>query len=386
MTGFGDAVDKFYEMIIPGKVYLISNASCKMSKRQFSNVNNEYEIHLEPNSVVQLDTSASNSSSESLPKVRYNFTAINQIASTEKDKFVDVLGVVREQGELQSLTAKATGKKLDKRDIQLLDMSNAQVRLTVWGQDALNWSTPIGQVVAIKGAKVGEYNGAKTLSSVSTTQIDTEPDLPEAHRLRGWYQSGRAASESITMVSNTSNNSNVNSAQLKTLSAVKSENLGRSSTADYFSCLATVQHIRSEDNKVWYEACPQEGCNKKVFNDQAGQYRCERCQRLYDHCDYRYILSCQIADQTDSQWVNVFGEQAEQLLGVTAAQLATIKNDDNAHFERIMKEPLHRPLLFRVRAKMESYQGEERVRLNVIGVSKVDPVKEGTRMISNLIL
>jgi replication factor A1 len=54
MTGFTDSVDKFYDMIDVGKVYFISNAAVKVAKRQFNNVKNDYEIHLDQNSVIQL--------------------------------------------------------------------------------------------------------------------------------------------------------------------------------------------------------------------------------------------------------------------------------------------------------------------------------------------
>jgi hypothetical protein len=45
---------------------------------------------------------------------------------------------------------------------------------------------------------------------------------------------------------------------------------------------------------------------------------------------------------------------------------------------------LHKQYTFRIRAKAESYQGEERVRLNVVGLSALDPVKEGLVMIEQL--
>lgn len=388
MTGFGETVDKFYDLVIPGKVYLISNATCKMSKRQFSNVDNEYEIHLEANSVMQL--AKEDSSTSKLPSVRYKFVPIANLAGYDKDKFVDVIGVAREIGEAQSLTAKSSGKQLDKRDITLLDQSGAEIKLTLWGQEALGFATsPIMNpcIVAVKGAKVGEYQGGRTLTNVSTSTIVTDPDIPEAHRLRGWYDSSRVTNVTNLSASNTL--SQPISDARKTLSQVKQEGLGRGANADYFSVLASVEHIRSEDNKVWYEACPQDGCNKKTFNEGPNQWRCEKCQRVFDHCTYRYILSVQLADHTDSTWVNVFSEQAELLLGMKAEELASLKqqhqhSDPPTAYERVIKEPQHKHYVFRIRAKAENYQGEDRVRLNVIALNKVDPVREGLSMISQL--
>lgn len=46
-TGFNDVVDNLYNKLEEGKVYLISKARVNIAKKQFSNVNNEYEIGLE---------------------------------------------------------------------------------------------------------------------------------------------------------------------------------------------------------------------------------------------------------------------------------------------------------------------------------------------------
>ena len=41
-------------------------------------------------------------------------------------------------------------------------------------------------VVAIKTARVGDFNG-KTLSTLGTSLVDIDPDVPEAGVLRSWW-------------------------------------------------------------------------------------------------------------------------------------------------------------------------------------------------------
>ena len=53
-TGFNDTVDLFYNILEEGKVYFISKARVGIAKKQFSNVNNEYEISLESGSEITL--------------------------------------------------------------------------------------------------------------------------------------------------------------------------------------------------------------------------------------------------------------------------------------------------------------------------------------------
>jgi hypothetical protein len=40
-------------------------------------------------------------------------------------------------------------------------------------------------VLAIKNAKIGDFNG-RTLSSISSTVLTVDPDIPEAGALRHW--------------------------------------------------------------------------------------------------------------------------------------------------------------------------------------------------------
>jgi replication factor A1 len=46
-------VDNFYEMLQEGKVFYISRARINIAKKQFSNVNNDYEIMFENNTEIE---------------------------------------------------------------------------------------------------------------------------------------------------------------------------------------------------------------------------------------------------------------------------------------------------------------------------------------------
>lgn len=52
----------------------------------------------------------------------------------------------------------------------------------MWGTEAEEFDGSSNPVVAIKGARIGEFNGGKNLSAISSTVIQVEPDIPEAHR------------------------------------------------------------------------------------------------------------------------------------------------------------------------------------------------------------
>ena len=53
-TIFNDAVDKFSPLLEVGRVYIVSRGRVKAANRQYSMVNNDYEITLDSHSVVEL--------------------------------------------------------------------------------------------------------------------------------------------------------------------------------------------------------------------------------------------------------------------------------------------------------------------------------------------
>lgn len=50
--------------------------------------------------------------------------------------------------------------------------------------------------------QVGEYNG-KTLGTWRTTRVDINPDIPEAHKLHGWYAHTAPHSQAANIVPHT---------------------------------------------------------------------------------------------------------------------------------------------------------------------------------------
>ena len=71
---------------------------------------------------------------------------------------MDVIGIVRDVGQVNEITSKA-GKQLFKRDISLVDDSNAEIKCTMWNERAQeDCSSWLNQVLAIKGCRVSEYN------------------------------------------------------------------------------------------------------------------------------------------------------------------------------------------------------------------------------------
>lgn len=111
---------------------------------------------------------------------------------------IDVIGVCKRRGDVQTITTRKDNKELKKRDITLVDRTNTEVALTLWGKQAEDFEDDSNPVVAVKGAKVGDFNG-KNLSLLTSSVMLVNPDIQESHVLRGWYDNEGMNAESKSL-------------------------------------------------------------------------------------------------------------------------------------------------------------------------------------------
>lgn len=127
-TAFKEQADKFFDMVEVDKVFYISRCQLKPANKQYSKLNNDYEMTFNSDTVMQECTAED---LVDVPKVQYDFVSIADLAGVDKDRAVDVVGVCRSVGEIVRFTARTTGKELTKRDVNLVDSSNASVSVSL---------------------------------------------------------------------------------------------------------------------------------------------------------------------------------------------------------------------------------------------------------------
>jgi replication factor A1 len=70
-----------------------------------------------------------------------------------------------------------------------------QVTLTLWGTQAEEFDGSTNPVVAVKNGRISEYGGGKSVSLLQSSVLQINPDTPQAHKLRGWFDSVGATQE-----------------------------------------------------------------------------------------------------------------------------------------------------------------------------------------------
>ncbi|MCJ1267546.1 Replication factor A protein 1 [Lobaria immixta] len=353
-TAFKDQCDAFFNIFQEGGVYYIS-APCRvqLAKKQFSNLNNDYELTFETGTVVEKAEEQSG-----VPQVRFNFTSISDLQTVEKDSTIDVIGILKEVGDTSQIVSKTTNKPYDKRELTLVDNTNFSVRLTIWGNTATNFEVMLESVIAFKGVRVSDFGG-RSLSLLSSGSMNVNPDIDESHRLKGWYE---AQGKDGTFASHASMDSmgaaGGRGDPLKTILQVKEENLGMSETPDYFTTKATIIYIKQEN--FAYPACLSPDCNKKVVEEEPGQWMCAKCEKSHPRPDYRYIMSMNVSDHTGQIWLNCFDDVGRMIMGMSADQLNELKENSDKACEDAFQNSNCTTWLFKCRAKMDNFQDQQR--------------------------
>ncbi|XP_005752410.1 replication protein A 70 kDa DNA-binding subunit-like [Pundamilia nyererei] len=374
ITAFNKEVDKFFSLVEQGKVYYISKATLKPANKQYTTLKNDYEMTLHAHSsIVPCDDN------QSIPTVHCDFVPIAELENRDKDAIIDVIGICKSAEDVSRITTK-NSREVSKRALSIIDETGKVVTVTLWGEEAENFDGSTQPVVAIKGARLSDFGG-RSLSALFSSTVMVNPDIPQAFRLRAWYdREGFAVnSQSLTETRSAGTGLNMN---WKTLSDIKNEDMGHGEKAQYFSCVATVLYIRKEN--CLYQACPSADCNKKVIDQQNGLYRCEKCNKEFPNFKYRLLLSANLADFGDNQWVTCFQETAEALLGHSAETLGHLRDTDEAAFDEVFQKANFTTHIFKNRVKLETYNDESRVKVTVMEVQPVDHREYSRRLLQNI--
>ncbi|CAL4896077.1 unnamed protein product [Urochloa decumbens] len=375
-TCFNLQAGQYFDLIEVDKVYSISEGSLKPAQKKFNPLNNDYEIVVDHRSSIEICSSDDGS----IPKLQYNFRQISELENMEIGAFVDLVGIVTSVGP-SAIVMRKDGTETRKRTLQLRDMSGRSVEIILWGRfcDAegqqlqLLCDSGLNPILALRGGLISDFSG-RSVVTISTTQLKINPDVPMAERLKQWYMAGGMTAPCVSLSQDISSISRIY--VQKTIAQIKDENLGRSDKPDFITVRAVTSHVVSDN--FCYPACTLEfngkRCNKKVTRNCDWTWYCSRCNQSFDNCEYRYLLMCQIMDHTGTTSATAFQEAGEAMLGYTAHELFIIRNvnQDEERFTEIMDVIRWREYLFKLAIKEETFNSEQHVKFNIVGVEKLN--------------
>ena len=284
-TFFKEACDKFFDAIQVDSVYTFSNGRLKVANKQYSSTNSDYEITFGTDAVICAVDDDSN-----IAKVQFNFKKFDVLESIEPNSTIDIIGIVKGCGEPVEIASKKTGNMMTKRDLTIVDDTMVEVNLTLWNaharEDEAQWQNY--PVLAIKKVKVSDFNGV-SLSTLSSSQIMCQPDVPEAEAMHAWWHSSgaqAAPARSITTSRGGGGSGRVKDTSLKSrtgISAITEQQLGHSEKGDFINVKAAITYIRNAENggnDPWYVSDPESKC--KCVEQSDGTWYCEKLSKTVE--------------------------------------------------------------------------------------------------------
>lgn len=126
---------------------------------------------------------------------------------------------------------------------------------------------------------------------VGGSTMTVNPDISEAHVLRGWYDSALASGRFVAhsgMGPGAGGAVLFNRAEARTIEDIKT-NLHVSEKAEMFSCRGTILNIwEDQGGNITYPACPGQSCKKKLVKIGDG-WCCEKCEELWEKPEHRHV-------------------------------------------------------------------------------------------------
>lgn len=96
-------------------------------------------------------------------------------------------------------------------------------------------------------------------------------------------------------------------------------------------------------------------------------------------------MNAQVGDISNGVYITFFAEQGEQVLNCKSADLGAMMEDiESENYDNTVQEALFSEIIVNGRAKMETYQDEQRCKVTAAKVADVDYLKYGNQLMVNL--
>lgn len=187
VTAFNDVVDKFFNKIENGKTYYIANAYLKNANAKFSTIKNNFEMTLTSDTLI---LECNDLCDKNIFICENEFKNISEIKNLTANTIFNVIGICFEIRGLENITAKESGKQYKKRDVIIIDTTNETIAVTLWNEQAENFSEEnLRSVLTFTNVRINEYNTKKSITLIRDSAIKYDQNTPIAKSMKMWFES-----------------------------------------------------------------------------------------------------------------------------------------------------------------------------------------------------
>ena len=341
-TFFNSACDKFFDIVHQGKVYSFSGGTVKGANMKYMNCNNDYEITFDKNSKI---TEVPDNGK--IITIKYNFIPIDYLPKCRLSQNIDVCGIVINLTPAEKIMSKR-GEELIRRNLTITDHTEASIEVTLWGNNALlpefeRLDLCEKPIVAFKNVKLTEFNTLSLSSDRDSTIVSFDlKNNPDIESLIKWKRQKEVIYPSTPLSERKTRN-----AKFATTAEMKKEwtNPLIMNKTDLFRVIGNLGLLKLEDDRlIYYEACTNLNCKKKVIRDSYGRFNCDTCNKSSDICNYRFLANLMLIDCTGSIYVTGYDETMTELLKCSAAQFCQILTNDPEAADKMTSEIFGKPI------------------------------------------
>ena len=407
-TLWREAVERYENVLEVGKLYYVSKGSLRPANRQYSTVNNDYEMSLDGKSeiVEASEEEQLESSAKKIFEKAFEFVSIGNLAKRVNSKRAtcDVCAVVKSVADLSAVKRKSDNSEIQKRELTLCDESSNTVQLTLWNALATEQGEKLKEmtnpVIIVRSVRVTEYEGVSlgTLgkSEMQIFELDEaakasveEGEVPEkAIETAKWFKENgenatfKTAAEGAGL-SVQQRGGKLAPLERQTLVDFQPEEIPSASDKPKMCIVPRASVLSIREGTMWYCATPEEGNNAKV-EEENGQWYCAKNQKTYATCKRRYIMGAKIADESGHCWLTLFNDDGEKLFGYTADEMHEFQENDSAKFDAILNEARFKSFTFKLKSKVEEYNNENRRKVLTMSMNPIDFAAESRSLLSKM--
>lgn len=164
-TLFNKEVDAWAEMLVEDEVHTFAGGQVKLANKRYSSIKNDYCITFDSSTIIKKVNNDAQISKEG-----FQFTSISSLSDLAANATVDVLGVILDVSSIQMINMK-TGQQRAKRELKIVDETNASISVTIWGDACGAQEFQVGKVAAFKACRLSDYGGRSLNASSQPKDI-----------------------------------------------------------------------------------------------------------------------------------------------------------------------------------------------------------------------
>ncbi|KAH8742032.1 replication protein A large subunit [Cryptosporidium ryanae] len=377
--------EEYYHILDQGSVYIFkcTGSDVMVSNSKFNDTANPYEINFSDRCVL-IKIEDDDDSISKAPK--YAFTTIRDVKDISTPSIVDIIGVVKQFTPCVKVISKKNNDEVSRRTINLVDDTEHQINITLWGElaDMGDEKLSGNPVIALKSIQIRDYQGKQGSTLSGRSLIDFSPNDNRFIQLKDWFNEhgSNVKFQSISIYNSNESTNNIGKNNTvnfwKTLSEIKS--IIESNEVNFnqtYNVLARISKIGSnnmvhqnsnEKSSLTYDACPK--CKKKVLNTTM---YCEKCDESVLP-ETKYLFPVTIEDHTCSLIVRCFHETASTILsGLDASAYKYMASDNDKKLNFILNfQYLWKYYNLRITLKNEEYNNQKRIQATIQSAELVD--------------